>query len=713
MGKPIVVSSEGESSEIIRRRLFEWDLRTITNEGRVSIPREAHNICHAYSDWIVEHRQQIPNWFPIDNARRCFIDTYPFHSTVLSVFDRKWQTLPRFQQTRGILRLLAMWVSNAYQAGFKGAQRDGLIGLGTAPLDDSLFRRSVIEQLDEDKFEGIITTDIIGKNDSFALRLDDEAVDTIKQMRLHRKAATTIFFESSGGQQKKEATIPEIRLAVAEPDLDIGNVETVLEELSSHCYYLTVEKNRYRFNLTPNLNKLLSDKRAIVQQLSIDERIMEEVQKAFSLKNGIERIFFPERSNQIPDRPVLTLVVLSHERTFADKETIPFIENVTREYGSSGRTYKTALIWAVADSSVVLNEEARKLLAWEDIRENDYNRLDDFQKRQLSENLQKSKRELTETVWRSYKKIAILGKDNKIREIDFGLIHSSSADSITSFIIDRLREDDEVVEGVNPNFLVRNWPPALKEWSTKALRDAFFASPIFPRLLNVEKLKETIVRGVLNGIIAYVGKDKGGKYEPFYFEKTMDPNEIEFSEDMYIVTAEEAKKHIQPPELHYLEIKPSYATIKTGQSYSFSARGLDQFGQDFPLGNIKWYTTGGDINENGVFHISDGEGEYIVSAQVDKIKAEARVHVSSKADIIPEPPTKKTEASMIRWSGEVPPLKWMNFYTKIIAKFANLAGLKIRVNWEVSAPEGISTQKIDETKNSLRDLELDDNIKTS
>ena len=33
-------------------------------------------------------------------------------------------------------------------------------------------------------------------------------------------------------------------------------------------------------------------------------------------------------------------------------------------------------------------------------------------------------------------------------------------------------------------FLVRNWSGVFKEWSTKAVRDAFFASPQFPRLLN-------------------------------------------------------------------------------------------------------------------------------------------------------------------------------------------------------------------------------------
>jgi Phosphate-selective porin O and P len=76
-----------------------------------------------------------------------------------------------------------------------------------------------------------------------------------------RRSSTTIFFESNGGQAKAEATLPEIRLAVAEPDLDVGNVETALEGLSTTCYYLSAEKNRYRFSLSPNLNKVLADRR--------------------------------------------------------------------------------------------------------------------------------------------------------------------------------------------------------------------------------------------------------------------------------------------------------------------------------------------------------------------------------------------------------------------------------------------------------------------
>jgi hypothetical protein len=295
-------------------------------------------------------------------------------------------------------------------------------------LDDPMFRSAVFEQLGENKLEGAVTTDICGKKDSHAVRLDAEAVDSIRKARLNRKVATSIFFESNGGQARAEATVPEIRLAVAEPSLDIGNVETVLDALENACYFLTVDRNRYRFGLTANLNKLLADKRASIQQPRIDDRVRAEVQSVFSQGLPIDRIFFPTKSSQIPNRAALTIVVLPPENSDQDEaKTVQFVDSMTKQCGTSDRTFKSALIWCVPDSGRVLYDEARKLLAWEDLQEEAADlKLEEVQRKQLAENLGKSKRDLREAVWRTYKTVMLLGKDNSIRTIDLGLVHSSA-----------------------------------------------------------------------------------------------------------------------------------------------------------------------------------------------------------------------------------------------------------------------------------------------
>src|SRR5207247_482534 len=100
------------------------------------------------------------------------------------------------------------------------------------------------------------------------------------------------------------------------------------------------------------------------------------------------------------------------ELAISAKPTRSFIETAMREHGTSGRTFKSALIWAVADGSGALSGEARKVLAWEEIKDEQTElRLDEIQLRQLSESLQKAQRDIRETVWRSYKNIVILGVD--------------------------------------------------------------------------------------------------------------------------------------------------------------------------------------------------------------------------------------------------------------------------------------------------------------
>ena len=646
LGKAVVMSVEAETSEIIRRRLFEW----------YGLPTEASKTVGEYADWMAAHRHQLPSWFPVDSAREALAASYPFHPSVLSVFERKWRALPRFQQTRGILRLLALWVSHAYAEGFKGAHKDPLITLGTVPLDNPTFRAAVFEQLGESRLEGAVTTDIAGREYAHALRLDKKATAELKKARLHRKVATAIFFESNGGQQRGEATLPEVRLAVAEPDLDIGNVEQSLEALADTCYFLSAEKNRYRFSFQPNLNKLLADRRASVPANATRDRVRAEIQKVLGAGKGVERVYFPERTNQVPDRAALTLVVLPPENEARDPATTRLMQTMLLEYGLSSRTYKSAILWSVAEDGALLSEEARKVLAWEDIdAESQTLRIDETQRRQLDENLMRAKRDLQEAVWRTYKNVFLLDETNALRRTDLGLVHSSAAESLVGLILLRLQQEDLVVEGVSPNFLVRHWPPALPEWSTKAVRDAFFASPKFPRLLKGDAVKQTICRGVEAGMMAYVVKNTSGKYNPFAFQESLGETDVEITDDVFLITRDAAEAYLA---------------------------GLEPDEESLPApGPNTPDPTGGD----------DRGG----------------------ATVVPTPPATPATPDLVRgfrWVGEITPQKWMNFYTKVLARFAAAEGLKLLLTVDVRPEEGVSKAQITELKVALRELGMSEDV---
>ncbi len=62
------------------------------------------------------------------------------------------------------------------------------------------------------------------------------------------------------------------------------------------------------------------------------------------------------------------------------------------------------------------------------------------------------------------------------------------------------------------------------------------------------------------------------------------------------------------------------------------------------------------------------------------------------------------------WHGNVPSQKWMPFYSKILTRFALDKGLRLTIHVEVSPEDGVSRQKIDETRVALRELGLSDEM---
>ena len=73
LGKAVVMAAEEETSEIIRRRLFDWH----------GIPDEGRKVAAAYAEWMQANRELLPKWFPVDSAREAIEATYPFHPMAL------------------------------------------------------------------------------------------------------------------------------------------------------------------------------------------------------------------------------------------------------------------------------------------------------------------------------------------------------------------------------------------------------------------------------------------------------------------------------------------------------------------------------------------------------------------------------------------------------------------------------------------------------
>ena len=708
-GKAILMSADREMQEIIRRRLFEWD----------GLNKDALATISAYAEWSADHAQELVG-VDRDTVYEQFKSCYPFHPSVISVFERKWQSLPRFQRTRGVLRLLALWVSHNYQEEHRQNSQESLITLGLAPLENPMFRAAIFEQLGSSELEIPVTADITGKtSESHSLRLDKEASAAIKKAQLHRKVATTIFFESNGGQSqaRAEASLPEIKTNVCGPDVNTADVDTALEGLASTCFYLQWERNRYRFGLSPNLNQVLVSRRGSVQEKAMEERIRKRTELLFN-KNPSEsckllgREFFPKRSNDVKEMPRITLVVMALEYPAEEPATAELMESIVRDCGSSARTFKSALIFAAPDPNENIQDSAREVLAWEDIEDDDETkkRIDESQLNLLKQNLKNSQRDLDEAIFRAYKHLYLLDKQNKLGHIDLGNITSSSAGCLAEAYLQRLGQNglDQIVESVPARKLTGFWPASLNEWSTKGVRDAFYSSPLLPRLLNPDMIKRSIADGVTQGLIGYATKDSSGRLKLERLKESLFDADVEISDDVFILKPDEAQKLREPPRIAQLIVRPEHVVLNIGDQASFSCSAIDQYGQAIGIGQVDWSALGCSIESSGLLTAGDHCGAFTVKATLDGHETHAEVRITTTDEALPPPPP-PGEAS-IRWRGLVPPQKWMNFYTKVLSKYATLPDLKLEVSFEAKVDREQADSKASETKSALRELGLNEDV---
>ena len=84
---------------------------------------------------------------------------------------------------------------------------------------------------------------------------------------------------------------------------------------------------------------------------------------------------------------------------------------------------------------------------------------------------------------------------------------------------------------------------------------------------------------------------------------------------------------IEPPKLAELIITSSTSQLEFGQSFQFRVKGEDQYGDNINIGQIAWSTTGGSIQNNGMFRASYQEEKITVTATLGKISISADVAV--------------------------------------------------------------------------------------
>jgi hypothetical protein len=552
VAKDLIVNDEAEISEVIRRRLFD-------DTGKDSVRKAA---AKSYADWCFANRGQLPReWTAVDTSateakardylRTRFEACYPFHPATLSVFQRKWSSLTHFQQTRGTLAMFAQWISCAFREGYRDARREPLITLGSAPLEVPDFRAVILGQLGEPRLNYAIDADIAGAY-SHARALDADTKGALRD--IHRRVGTTILFESSGGQGDKAAHLPELRFALGEPEIDTASIDNAALALENKGFYIRkVGTDGFKFGFKPTLKKVVSDRRASLDEDEINKATKGLVTREFESAASIPVQRFPEDGSAVEDSPRLTLVVLDPDYEWSeDGELRKTLGEWTKIRGKSPRLYPASIIWCVRKPGRELRTKVENWLAWQRVQSEITSGVleGDFDRAEIADirgKLTDAESDAREEIWASYRYVLLADtkEPEGLRVIDLGAGHSSAGKSLCARVLAALTSNALLNESPGASYLERRWPQAFKEsgaWPLKSLRQAFLDGSL-DRVINPDDyLRRRIPDFVKQGDFGLAsGDEPGGGYSYVWFGEPVPDGEVAFDPDVYLLTKVKAK----------------------------------------------------------------------------------------------------------------------------------------------------------------------------
>src|SRR5271157_2085786 len=576
VARDLIANDESEVSEVVRRRLFE-DLGPERTRAQVA---------KTYADWCFERRAELPpQWTAVDptlTERRArevlrdrFAACYPFHPATLSVFQRKWQSAPQYQQTRGTLGMLAQWLSRLYASQHQQAHAAPLITLGSAPLEDRSFRATILGQLGEPRLNTAIEADLAADT-AHARALDADTQGPLTD--IHRQVGTAILFECSGGQTDRAAHLPELRFALGGPQVDTTSIDTAGAALETRAFFVRqVGSDGYRIGPKPKLNKVVAEKRASLDELrDVLPEARRLIEREFESGSPVPVVAFPGDGASVRDTPRLSLLIVEPTlEWYASADLREFLAEWTYRRGKDPRRFPASLIWCLRQPGRVLLDRVETALAWRAVRQDLAAGLlgidtDPQEARGIDASIRTAEQDAKDAVWADYRYLVFADRQepSRMRVIDLGAGHSSSRETLAGRALAALKSQGLLNEAIGAGYVDRKWPPALLHtgaWPLSGLRQSFLDGSL-TRLLDPDHLlRSRITEWVETGEFGLAsGARPDGGYTRVWYNQLVAPAEVTFDADVYLLKQAVAVALQTPPDAaHASPVEPGRDSAPT------------------------------------------------------------------------------------------------------------------------------------------------------
>ena len=496
-----------EVHEIIRRRLFVPFGQDTEDKGART--KKLNNRAATIAAYVADlkARPQVPDFAKEHAYGERLEQSYPFHPFTLDILNRHLGTNAKFQRTRGVLRLLALVVADLLKKGHKG----GMIHASDFDLHNEEIRSELLELVDRE-FRSAIEADIIGPG-SNATDLDRQSPQMADWRIAQGLATTTFLFTCEAGNGSRGATLAELHLASARPEIDFGTIPGVVLQIKERFHFINTEGERLRFSTTPNLNRILLDAKNGIDEEQVRSRLKAELGRLLS-STPLARYIWPDGPGDIPDNNVNKLVVMPPEQplgpTCREQTKVSVLEILNRS-GSTHRTRRNTLVFLLADEAevTVLKERVTTLMAAENVDTNrDRHNLSKSQVTQLQGEKANASKGVRQQSLRTYRHAAWGGSNGEaLNVLDMGQPPLSTDQNLTDLVVASLKEKQKYLEQIASILLVHPtklqvWPEDEPALSLKALPSYFRNFTHLPILKDDDVLRQAIVDGVRSGQFA-------------------------------------------------------------------------------------------------------------------------------------------------------------------------------------------------------------------
>ncbi len=345
----------------MRRRLFDP-----TPEGNARI---RDGVIRAFSEMYHDQARVFPSGVGEAEYRRRMELSYPIHSELFDRLFGDWSALDKFQRTRGVLRLMAIAISQLWQRGDQSL----LIMPGNLPMDSGALVSEMKKYLEEG-WDPVIKSDVDGEN-ALPLRIDKDNKH-FGRISACRRAARTVYMGSAPyADEGRGVDIKRVVLGSVQPGEPTGQFADALKRLSDEATHLYVDGAQYRFSLQPNATRLAADRAA---SNYTDHDADDEVRARLAAQRGRGAFttvqVFAAGPGDVPDeddgvRLVILTPEVTHDRNSSDSDAVSLAASILNQRDAGPRLNRNLLVFvaAAANRLADLRAASRLYLAWQSI----------------------------------------------------------------------------------------------------------------------------------------------------------------------------------------------------------------------------------------------------------------------------------------------------------------------------------------------------------